>query len=115
MKNHGKSGEVYIIGNKNISLYNLFKEIASIHPVKLPKIKLPFIIAYLSAFFIEANARFTHKSPMTTMNKVVSLYNNHSFCNSEKAIKEFEINNISLSKTILKTTNWFCKKYNISL
>ena len=109
----GKNGEVYIIGNKNMSLYNLFEKIASIHSVKLPKIKLPYFIAYSVAFIIEKCARIIGRSPFTTRNKVFSLYNNHSFCSSEKAINELGIKNVPISKTLDNTVNWFCSYYDI--
>ena len=47
----GKNGESYIIGNINISLYNLFKEISLIQSVKLPRIKLPFLFNLLCFIF----------------------------------------------------------------
>ena len=109
----GESGEVYIIGNKNISLYKFFEELSLVHLVKLPRIKLPLFIAFLGALSIQAKAMLTKKEPLTTINKVYSLYNNHSFCSSKKAINEFGINKIPLSTTITKTVNWFVEKHSL--
>ena len=110
----GKSGEVYIIGNQNILLYDLFEKISSKYPIKIPKIKIPLAFAYLAAFLLQIKARLTHKSPMTTVSKVTSLYNNHSYCSSKKASNEFGINKIPLSETLNKTINWFCKNNSIN-
>ena len=80
----GKNGESYIIGNINISLYNLFKEISLIQSVKLPRIKLLFYLTYFASFFIELYSRIFRMNPFTTRSKVISLYNYHSYCNIYK-------------------------------
>tara|TARA_B100001094_G_C18182700_1_gene801879 strand:+ start:2191 stop:3198 length:1008 start_codon:yes stop_codon:yes gene_type:complete len=110
----GKNGEVYILGNKNILLYDLFKNISSIHPVKLPQIKLPYFVSYITAFLIEVMSRILKIDPFTTRKKVFSLYNNFSFCSSKKSKKEFQIENKELSETLNATVDWFCKKHDIS-
>lgn len=103
----GKSGQVYIIGNKNIQLYDMFKVLGSISGVSLPKIKIPFWFAYIAAMVLEKISLIMGRQPLATAQKVLSLSKNYSYCTSQKAVEELGLNQFPIQNALEKSVNWY--------
>ena len=109
--NKGVNGQVYIIGNENITLYEIFKKLSKISGKPPPKFKLPYLIAYIASSIFPLISKVTGKPPFTTPNKVVSLYNNYSYCNPGKAQKVLELPGTKSNKTLEKVVNWYKENF----
>lgn len=105
--NKGEDGQIYILGNKNTTLYELFHQLSIIGGISPPKIRIPFSFAYIASFFIENLSKIKGNPPFVTRKKVVSLYKNYSYCNSEKAIHKLGLPQTALVHTLEKIVKWF--------
>ncbi len=103
----GENGHTYILGNVNIPLYELFKKLSEIASVPLPRIRIPFLAAYIGSYMMVATSKLTRKAPFATPKKVVSLFRNHSYCKSSKAQQAFNVPDTPLDVTLMRTCSWF--------
>ena len=106
----GRPGETYFLGNTNIRLYDLFKEISNVSGAHLPKIKVPYALAYTGAATIEILSKLKGTPAPVTKRKVFTLFNSLSYCDSTKAIKELGLPETHLKETVVKTVDWFTGK-----
>jgi dihydroflavonol-4-reductase len=67
---YGRVGERYILGNENLSLGHLLKELARLTDLSMPKSRVPYWLAYVSALVSEGLANITKKPPMAPLTGV---------------------------------------------
>ena len=67
---HGKVGERYILGNENLSLGNLLAQLGDLTGLSMPKRRVPYWLAYVSALVSEGIANITKKPPMAPLTGV---------------------------------------------
>ncbi|MBI2255659.1 MAG: NAD-dependent epimerase/dehydratase family protein [Proteobacteria bacterium] len=67
---HGRIGERYILGHENLSLGRLLKELEGLTGLSMPKRKVPYWLAYVSALVSEGAANITKKPPMAPLTGV---------------------------------------------
>ncbi len=105
----GRVGEKYILGNENISINQYFELIAQVGGARAPRFKIPVPLAIASAYFYQAIAAITKKSPVTTVGwvKVGSRY---SFWDSSKAVKELGLPQHSVRDSLQREIAWFRDK-----
>lgn len=105
--NKGENGQVYILGNKNITLYELFRELSMISGLPPPKIKIPFSLAYTASVTINILSKVIGGLPFVTPTKVISLYKKYSYCTSQKAVQTFGLPQPPINLALTKTANWY--------
>ena len=103
----GVNGQVYILGNENITLFRLFKELSMISSIPSPRIKIPFSVAYATSAMINALSKVTGGLPFATPAKVRSSYKRHSYCSSRKAIQAFGLSQTPINIALTKSINWY--------
>ncbi len=102
----GKKGRRYILGGENMTLKEIFSEIAHFACKKPPKIKLPHNLILPVAFVAEAISRLTGKEPMVTVDGV-RLAKKKMFFTSNRAIKELGYSPRPAKEAIRDAVNWF--------
>ena len=56
----GRSGERYILGNKNMSLKEILQALEKITGIKAPSIKMPYWVAYAAGLACESISNLSH-------------------------------------------------------
>lgn len=102
----GQNGQIYILGNRNITLYELFKKLSEMSGVLPPKVKIPFAGAYFASFFLDQMSKVLGKDPIVTPKKVRSLYHRYSYCDSKKAVQILGLRQVPLDMTLRKIVQW---------
>jgi nucleoside-diphosphate-sugar epimerase len=105
----GDNGQTYILGNTNIPLKELFRQLALIRKKPRRLIKVPFPCAYAAAWGIEGISNCLRIPAFVTRHKVVSLYNNYSYCSAQKAVGTLALPQTPLEMTLEKAAAWFLR------
>lgn len=66
----GKAGENYILGGHNLRFSALLAELERLTGLVMPKRRVPYAVAYVSALVAEAVSRLTHRPPMAPLTGV---------------------------------------------
>lgn len=106
----GKPGERYILSNKNLSLRELFNLLQEVTGIPSPKIKIPYFIAYASAYLVERiiGLSFPNFSTMDVDSVKLSKY--VWYVDNSKAKKELGFEPKHVEESIQETVNWFRDK-----
>lgn len=110
----GNHGEVYVLGNQNISLLEMFQHLATVSGVPAPKIKVPYPAAHVVAFIVEHMSNIVGITPFATVRKVETLHHSYSCFNPQKAIRELGAVPGPIAKTLIKTVYWFQSHHALS-
>ncbi|MBI4228780.1 MAG: SDR family oxidoreductase [Deltaproteobacteria bacterium] len=103
----GRIGERYILGSRNVTIKELFQLLEDVTGVPGPRMKIPYFMAYASAFFVERilGKSFPNFSSMDMDSVKLSKY--VWYCDSSKAIKELGYSQSPIEESIKKTVSWF--------
>lgn len=103
----GKSGERYILANANLTVFEYFKLLEKVSGVKAPGFKVPFVMAYATAFLMERviGKSFPNYTTMDLDSVKLSKFN--WYVDNSKAVSELGINPTPVENTLEKTINWF--------
>jgi dihydroflavonol-4-reductase len=103
---HGRIGQRYILGNKNISLRNFFEHLAGITGRKPPKVRLPYLPVLLAAYVDEALSRITDTYPRIPLTGV-KMARNYMYVDCTKALMELDMPQSPVEGAMEKAINWF--------
>lgn len=67
---YGRVGERYILGHENLSLGRLLEELGRLSGLSMPRQRVPYWLAYVSALVSEGVANLTKKPPMAPLTGV---------------------------------------------
>ena len=103
----GKVGERYILGNRNMSLKELFELVCRQAERKPPSISVPYWVAYSAGVVSEGViSRITGKPPMVPLNGV-RLARDKMFFDSSKAVAELGMPQTPVEEAVRKAMTWF--------
>jgi len=102
----GKVGERYLLGNRNVTVYEYLKLIADIAGVKPPAIKLPYKLALALGHIFELGSYITKKPPVVTASEV-RIGKMTEWYDCSKAVNELGLPQTPIETTIKKAINWF--------
>jgi dihydroflavonol-4-reductase len=102
----GKVGDRYLLGNKNVTVYEYLKLIADIAGVKPPAIKLPYKLALALGHIFELTSGITKKPPVVTASEV-RIGKMTEWYDCSKAVNELGLPQTPIEITIEKAINWF--------
>jgi dihydroflavonol-4-reductase len=103
----GRIGERYILGHVNLALPELFQLLERVSGVKAPRHRVPYGVAYCSAYVSEFVARtITHKPPFATV-AGVQLSRKRMFFDASKAVRELEFPQTPAVEALSKAVEWF--------
>lgn len=102
---HGKMGEGYIMGNRTVTVKELFDMIADICACKRVSWVLPAGFAQVAAVFSEAFAKVTGRPTILTRFTIYNLVRNNDF-SSAKAMNELGYQSRPFAETIRDEVAW---------
>jgi dihydroflavonol-4-reductase len=102
----GRIGEKYILGNKNLTLREIFSHLEEISGLSAPKVRLPYIPILLAAYVNEALSRLTGREPLIPLNGVL-MARKLMFFDSSKAIRELGLPQTPVTEALTKAVAWF--------
>lgn len=103
----GKIGQRYILGNKNLSLKELFGLLEKITGIPIPKMKIPYFLALITGFIAERIFRVSSPSFVSFDVDSVKLINMSWYFDSSKAVRELGFSQTPIEETVEKTIRWF--------
>jgi len=102
----GRVGERYLLGNRNITVYDYLKLIADIADVRPPAVKLPYHLALALGYVFEFGASITKKPPVVTASEV-RIGKMMEWYDCSKAVNELGLPQTPIRVSIEKAINWF--------
>ena len=104
---HGKVGERYILGNRNMTLRQFFQTLAGITGRSAPRFRLPYFPVLVAAYANEALARFILHSPPRIPLTGVKMARKYMFFNAAKAVRDLHMPQSPLEKALQSAVAWF--------
>jgi dihydroflavonol-4-reductase len=101
----GRVGERYILGNVNLSLGELLASLQRLSGVKMPKARVPYALALVSALVSEGLANLTKKPPMAPLTGVRLARTSMAF-DCSKARNELGWQCRTLDASLTDTMRW---------
>jgi dihydroflavonol-4-reductase len=106
---YGRIGQKYILGNKNMTLKEIFETLAQITGQKPPRIRLPYRPVLLAAHFNEVVSKWiTHRHPKIPVTGV-KMARKYMFFDSSKAVQELKMPQSAVDNAMQKATQWFVR------
>ncbi len=105
-----RDGEVYILGNTNITLKELFMKICRLTNQNMPLMKIPYLIVFPGALMLKYTSAILKAPAMITPRKVYTLHHCQSYCCCSKAVNELGMQQTPITETLKKTKQWFLKE-----
>lgn len=102
----GRTGERYLLGNRNITIKDYLKLIADIAGVKPPAVKLPYPVALALGTIFELVSFITKKPPVVTAGEV-RIGRMTEWYDCSKAVNELGLPQTPVDMTIRKALHWF--------
>jgi len=104
---HGRIGQKYILGNRNMTLRDFFVMLADATGKKHPKVRLPYFPVLIAAYADEAWANLvSHKQPRIPLIGV-KLAKRYMYFDSSKAVGELHMPQSSIDCALTKAVHWF--------
>ena len=100
-------GERYILANKNLTVKEFFDLMEKVTGISGPKMKIPCIVAYGSAFLVERVLGLSFPNFSTMDVDSVKLSKFKWFVDNAKAVRELGFPQTPVEETIEKTVKWF--------
>ena len=102
----GRIGERYLLGNRNLTVYEYLKKIADMAGLRPPTIKLPYHLAVALGYVYEFAASITNKPPLVTAGEV-RIGKMTEWYDCSKAVNELGLPQTPIDITIRKALAWF--------
>jgi len=103
----GSIGERYILGNKNLSLLEIFQTLSRFSGVPAPRFRIPYPAALGVAYFSEAVSMLTRKPPFAPVNGV-RMARNIMYFSAKKAVRELGMPQTPVEIALQEAAEWFC-------
>jgi dihydroflavonol-4-reductase len=106
----GRLGERYILGNKNLSIKEVFEILEKVTGIPAPRIKIPYFVALAAAFFVERilGISLPNYSSMDVDSVRASRF--YWYFDSSKAVRELGFPQTPVEQSIEKTVRWLKDK-----
>jgi dihydroflavonol-4-reductase len=103
----GKSGERYILGGENLTLKQILDKLGKITGLPSPKIKLPYMFAFVAGMVDEAiTGGLLHREPRATVD-TVRMGKKKMFASSDKAERELGWKIVPVEPALRRAVDWF--------
>jgi dihydroflavonol-4-reductase len=103
---HGKVGEKYILGNRNMTLREIFGMLEAISGIPAPKVRLPYRPILIAAHINEAVSRLTRREPLIPL-AGVQMAGKFMYFDSTKAIRDLGLPQTPVTLALEKAIDWF--------
>ncbi len=106
----GDPGQTYFLGNSNITLREIFRILSCCGSGPRRLVKVPVPLACAAARGMEWMARLSGRPAFATPHKVRSLYHNHAYCSSQKAVRDLALAQTPVKTTLERAAAWFLRQ-----
>jgi len=103
---HGRIGEKYILGNRNLTLREIFMLLEQISGLPAPRVRLPYTPILLAAYLNEGLSRITGKEPLIPL-AGVRMAGKLMYFDPSKAIRELGLPQRPVRDALEKAVAWF--------
>ena len=102
----GVAGERYILGESNLTLQQIFQQIADITGARAPRLRLPHNLILPIAYVAEGMASITKKEPRLTVDGI-RLAKKYMFFSIDKAVRELGFRPRPAKDALTDAVQWF--------
>ncbi len=106
-ESQGRIGEKYILGHQNLTLAEIFAQLAGLSGVKAPRWRLPYYpilgLAYLNELW---STWITRRPPMIPLT-AVKMAKKYMFFDSQKAVRELGLPQTPIDQALREAVDWF--------
>ncbi len=102
----GRIGEKYILGNRNMTLSEIFQLLEKVSGIPAPRIRLPHAPILLLAYANEALSRVTGMEPRIPL-EGVRMAHRRMFFDAAKAVRELELPRTPVDTALAEAVAWF--------
>lgn len=102
----GRIGEKYILGNRNLTLAQIFLLLEQVSGVRAPHVRLPHKPILYLAHFCEILSRLTRKEPLIPL-EGVKMAHRHMFFDCGKAKRELGLPQTPVEDALREAVVWF--------
>lgn len=103
---NGRIGQKYILGNRNLTLQEIFSILAQLTGLSAPKVKLPYTPILLAAYLNEGLSRLTGKEPLIPL-AGVQMAKKFMFFDATKAVQELGLPQTPVEQALERSITWF--------
>ncbi len=103
---HGRPGERYLLGSKNLSLRRILEVLASISGRRAPRVCLPYWAAYVAGMTSTGYSRVSGKTPRVPL-EAVRMARKSMYANSDKARRELGFGPVPVINALERAVGWF--------
>jgi dihydroflavonol-4-reductase len=103
----GRPGERYILGGENLTLKQILDKLGKISGLSSPKVKLPYVFAFVTGVIDEAiTGRMLKREPRATV-ETVRMGKKKMFASSDKAERELGWKIVPVEDALRRAVEWF--------
>ncbi len=103
---HGRAGERYILGCRNMTLREIFEELSRISGRAAPKVRIPYMVAYAAGLASTAWASVTGHEPRAPID-AVRMARKKMWVSAAKAERELGFHPGPVENALGKAAGWF--------
>jgi len=105
----GRVGEHYILGNRNLSLLEIFRMLAALTGIRAPRLRVPYSVAWLAAAGMEGVARITGRPPQVPLT-AVRMARKRMYFSAAKAVTELGLPQTPVEQALEEAVAWFVER-----
>ena len=102
----GKIGEKYILGNRDMTLDEIFRSLSEITGLPAPRVKLPHWVPLTFAALETTFARMVRREPSVPI-EAVRLSRHRMFFDATKAVRELGLPQTPVEEPLQRAVDWF--------
>jgi dihydroflavonol-4-reductase len=103
---NGRIGQKYILGNRNLTLCEIFGLLEQLTGLSAPKVRLPYTPILLAAYLNEALSWLTGKEPLIPL-AGVQMAKKFMFFDASKAVRELGLPQTPVEEALQRSIEWF--------
>ena len=103
----GRPGRSYILGNRNMTLREILRELADITGLPAPRVRLPYVIAYGIAVTDTLISRYLLGREPRVSVEAVRMASRKMFFSSERAVRELGMPQSSVTTALARAVAWY--------
>lgn len=102
----GRVGERYILGNQDLTLSEIFRQLETVSGVRAPRIRLPYRPVYVLAHVCRILSWITRREPLIPF-EGVKMARRYMFFDARKAVSELGLPQTPVRDALTEAVNWF--------
>lgn len=102
----GRVGEKYILGNRNLTLLQVFAVLERLSGIPAPRWRIPYPVAFVAGTAFELGSRLTGREPRVSVT-AVRMARKRMFFDPGKAIRELGLPQTPVEEAFREAVEWF--------